>query len=92
MSNILSELYNDLYSVQNRSFQPDSAYNEMLEKADRLEKELMQALSEELKQKFISYQDAAMHLSSLTGEMDFKEGFRLGMRLMAAALNENVPS
>jgi len=92
MNRILSEIYNDDYSVQQHAYQPDLKYHEILEKTSQLEKELLKELPEELKQKFIAYQDTSMHLSSLTGEMYFKEGFRLGVRLMVAALEENMPT
>ena len=87
MNDILSELYLGNYRPFARSYAPDSPYLQQSIRVADLADELTRALPEELKQKFQQYTQEYGLLLDLEGAEDFREGFRLGMRLILAALD-----
>ena len=87
MHDILSELYLGSYRPFARSYAPDSPYLQQSTLVSDLQDELMRVLNAEQKEKFSEYVHESCILLDLQGQEDFKEGFRLGVRLIIAALS-----
>lgn len=86
MLSILSELYAGDYGPLDRPYNPNTAYSKQFRKLSDMETALKSKLSDELKKDFTEYCNASADLAFLGAEEDFIEGFRLGVRLMIAAL------
>ena len=83
MPSILSDLYNGRCRPFARSYSAE--YRSCLSAVCEAEERFMQKLPEELLSEFRQYVSVSAELSSVGGEEDFIEGFRLGVRLMAEA-------
>jgi len=83
MPSILSDLYNGRCRPFARSYSAE--YRSRLSAVCEAEERFMQKLPEELRSEFRQYVSVSAELSSVGGEEDFIEGFRLGVRLMAEA-------
>lgn len=88
MPDILSELYLGNYRPFARPYPPDSPYLHQSALVSELQDELTRSLNAESREKFLEYVHACGQLSDLEGQEDFKEGFRLGIRLMLAAVSQ----
>lgn len=88
MNDILSEIYrNDFYPME-RPYRPNPEMSKAYAVLEKLEAEMLSALSPELKEKFMAFDDAYAKLRFIAGEEDFITGYRLGVRLMLAALTD----
>jgi len=83
MPSILSDLYNGRCRPFARACSAE--YRSCLSAVCEAEARFMQKLPEELQAEFRQYVSVSAELSSVGGEEDFIEGFRLGVRLMAEA-------
>lgn len=89
MNNILSEIYNNDFSPMERPYRPNSEMSKVFANLERLEAEMLAALTPQLQEKFRAFDDAHTKLCSITGEEDFITGYCLGARLMLAALTDS---
>lgn len=88
MPSILSELYRGSYNVMKCAYHSDTAFarNKLCTDQENLEEEIINALPDEKKYLFKQYLKVSSDLNFASSEEDFIEGFRLGVRLMIAAL------
>ncbi len=85
MDNILKDLYFGRYAAFERKFEPHGDHAEAIEKVVNLEEALVNRLPADLIQPFRDYANAVADLASITGEEEFEEGYRIGIRLLMAA-------
>lgn len=88
MHDILSELYLGNYRPFARSYPPDSPCLKQSIHVSDLQDELARSLPAELRDKFLEYVRACGQLTDLEGQEDFREGFRLGIRLMLTIVSQ----
>ena len=96
MDNILKDLYFGRYAAFERKYEPNGDHAEAIERVVSLEEALVNRLPADLIQPFRDYANAVADLASITGEEEFEEGYRLGVRMLLSALPaeitaENVP-
>ena len=87
MPSILSDLYNGKCRPFARPY--SAAYQKQLSAVCAAQDELIGKLPQDLRCEFIQYCAVSLELSSIGSEEDFIEGFRLGARLMSAALGSD---
>ena len=92
MGSILHELYHGNYYPENQSYQPDSLYGKTFKKMVDLEEELHGRLSKEDAEKFSEYNTVSAEMTSIAGEISFREGFRLAVRLIVEGLGREEPA
>jgi len=90
MKDILKELYFGKYAPFERSYAPDSEHTKALNKVVALEADMQKALSPEQWTMFRLYADAVAVLASISAEEEFKEGYRLGVRMLLAAFPDEI--
>ena len=88
MENILKDLYFGKYAAFERRFAPNSDHAAAIDKVVALEDALIEKLPNELVDQFREYSNAVADLASLSGEEEFEEGYKLGVRMMLAAFPE----
>lgn len=88
MPHILSDIYRRAYEPASVACGPSSPYRKQLSALELLETAFRSKLTPELTEEYERLRKAQHSLSFLECESDFAEGFRLGVRLMVAALGE----
>ena len=85
MRSIIEELYYGNISPTDRDIIRGGAYSHILNLVTRNEDELVQTLTQAQKETFEKFKDGTSELSSMTEVTAFTIGFKLGLRLTAAA-------
>lgn len=85
MRSIIEELYYGNISPTDRDIIRGGAYSPILNLVTRNEDELVQTLTQAQKETFEKFKDGTSELSSMTEVTAFTIGFKLGLRLTAAA-------
>ena len=85
MRSIIEELYYGNITPAERSFRRTGEYAHILQLVTRNEEKLTETLSEAQKETFEKFKDGTSELSSMTEVTAFTIGFKLGLRLTAAA-------
>ena len=87
MEKIIIDFFHGDYSAFDKSDYPCPAYSAACESMEKLEAELMDALPQPLREKFIEFRDTFQKVSDLACEQDFVSGYRIGAQLTMAALS-----
>jgi len=89
MRDVVSMLYYWNY-LDSESGKQGRAYSKQLKKVVEFEGNLTQSLSKEQQARFKEYIDACAELTDMDCRNAFSKGYRLGMRLMIAATEEEA--
>ena len=92
MKDILYRLYDGELSRTNLEFTRGTPYAEAFDRAVEAENALLTTLNDEQKQLLHSYFKANETLHGVARREDFAAGFRLGVQLMLAALDDDHAS
>lgn len=90
MDNILKDLYFGRYAAFERKLEPNGDHAKAIERVVNLEGSLVKRLPADLVEPFRDYANAVADLASITGEEEFEEGYRLGVRMLLAALPTEI--
>lgn len=89
MRKVLDDLYYGNIAPSEKTFPPQSEYAKAMKTVDACEDALTAALDAEGQQKLQTLMAAQREVSDLSIREAFVDGFRLGMKLMLAALMED---
>ena len=90
MDNILKDLYFGRYAAFERKYEPNGDHAKAIERVVNLEESLVKRLPADLIEPFRDYANAVADLASITGVEEFEEGYRLGFRMLLAALPTEI--
>lgn len=88
MRKILEDLYYGNIAPSEKTFLRKSEYARLMEKRDEFEEYLNRMLDGESKSRFQSFVETQSEISDVSIAESFIDGFRLGVKLILAALSE----
>lgn len=91
MNNILKDIYHGDYTVFNHKQRKGTPFAITLDKMNELESKIREALPDGLRDTFDKYVSAQAELSEMVCEEDFITGYRLGVQLILAGIDNNEP-
>lgn len=89
MRNILSDIYRGKYTVIQKHNRKGTPFANLLDQSNELEMRIRKDLPESLRDVFDQYVKFNADLAYLACEEDFIAGYKLGVRLILAALENN---
>lgn len=92
MNNILSEIYRGKYTAIQKHYRKGTQFARLLGQSNKLEVQIREGLPESLKGAFDHYIKASTDLSYLACEEDYIAGYKLGVRMILAALESDQKS
>ena len=88
MKKILSEIYQEMFTVKSRSDHKKEEYIQNVDRLNELEEQLCKVLPEEAVKLFEQYKSASSDLAEIIGEQDFISGYQLGVRMVMAGIDK----
>lgn len=89
MRNILSDIYRGKFTVIQKHNRKWTPFAKLLDQSNELEARIRKDLPESLRDAFDQYVKTSADLAYLACEEDFIAGYKLGIRLILAALENN---